>query len=224
MTIEPIAYFHSPFSSKFGIPRQSGVVKSLRGEIRFTSPFNKEEAIRGMESYDRLWLIWEFNGNGESDSLLVRPPRLGGNEKVGVFASRSPFRPNRLGLSCVKIEQITKDSEGIRIVVSGADLMDNTPIYDIKPYVAYADSHPDSKSGFVDVKEWNTLDVELSQDIINSVKGLDSDDFIAIKETLSQDPRPKYHDNPQRIYGMEYKGHDIRFKVTNNTLTIVEII
>ena len=164
MNIHPVAYFHSPLTSKFGIPRQSGLAEELVGTIVLEPEYRREEAVRGLEAFDYLWLIWEFSANPhEQQGLTVRPPRLGGNERVGVFASRSPFRPNRLGLSCVRIDKVEIGENGPVIHVRGADLMDGTPIYDIKPYVAYADSHPEARSGFVDKKVWTPLLVEIPQ-------------------------------------------------------------
>lgn len=198
MEIKPIAYFSAPFKSKFGVPRQSGVVKGLRGKIRFEEEYVKEEAFRGLEEFEYVWLIWEFSMNESGTSLTVRPPRLGGNEKVGVFASRSPFRPNRLGLSCVKL--LSVDSEKGVLEVSGADLADHTPIYDIKPYVAYCDAHPDAKCGFVDDKEWKLFDVipfclEIDRKLADTFSREEID---ALFEVLAQDPRPQYHKKATR--------------------------
>lgn len=222
MNIEPIAYFHSPLTSKFGIPRQSGLVDNLPGTIVFEPAYRHEEAVRGLEEFDYLWLIWEFSANRQDkQGLTVRPPRLGGNERVGVFASRSPFRPNRLGLSCVYINKVElTEKYGPVIHVRGADLMDGTPIYDIKPYVTYADSHPEARSGFVDQTEWKPLQVEMPA----SLAALFSDDEQkALRQVLAQDPRPRYHDDATRIYGMPFAGHDVRFSVSDGVLTVVEV-
>jgi tRNA-Thr(GGU) m(6)t(6)A37 methyltransferase TsaA len=222
MQIDPIAYFHSPLTSKFGVPRQGGLATSLPGYIVFEPPYRHEEAIRGLEKFSHLWLIWEFSANKhESVGLTVRPPRLGGNERVGVFASRSPYRPNRLGLTCAAISKIEKHAElGPVIHLLGADLMDGTPIYDIKPYVSYADSHPDAQSGFVDTVQWDRLEVVIPQ----AVESLFTAAQLAgIREVLSFDPRPQYHDDSNRIYGMPFAGYDIRFKVENKVVTIVEV-
>ena len=227
MNIEPIAYFRSPLTSKFGIPRQSGLVPDLSGHIVFTPEFRHEEAIRGLEEFDYLWIIWEFSQAVLPDgrhnvALTVRPPRLGGNKRVGVFASRSPFRPNSLGLSSVRIDRIEMTSDrGPVIHVLGADLMDGTPIYDIKPYITYADSHPEAKSGFVDSKGWNPLTVNIPE---NLERQLSAQQLKALKEVLAQDPRPRYHDDPERTYGMPFDGIDIRFQVNGNVLTVKEII
>ena len=222
MEILPIAHFESPFSTKFGIPRQSGLVPSLTGRIVFEPEFRQMDAVRGIEDFDFLWLVWEFSANRDAQkSLTVRPPRLGGNQRMGVFATRSPFRPNNLGLSCVRFDRVEHDPKlGPVISVRGADLMDGTPIYDIKPYVAYADAHPDARSGFVDTTEWQPLEVELPDALVAKVP---HDQIASLKATLAQDPRPRYHDDPDRIYGMPFLNLDIRFKVKDNLLTVVEI-
>ena len=165
--MKPIAYFHSPFTSKFGIPRQSGLVEQLTGEIVFEPKYRNADAVRGLEDFSHLWIIWEFSANKTlGDSLTVRPPRLGGNKRLGVFATRSPFRPNPIGLSCVYINKVEiDDRRGPVITVSGADLMDGTPILDIKPYIKYCDSKPDARSGFVEQTEWKKLRVELSEQL-----------------------------------------------------------
>lgn len=225
MEIRPIAHFHSPLKSKFGIPRQSGLVSDLPGRIVFTPDYRQAEAVRGLEDFDFLWLIWEFSENGHKASaqrLTVRPPRLGGNRRMGVFATRSPFRPNNLGLSCVRLDRVEDDPHlGPVIHVRGADLMDGTPIYDIKPYVAYADAHPDARSGFVDREEWHELQVCVP----DAVAALFSaTDLAVLKATLAQDPRPQYHDDPERVYGMPFLNLDVRFKVSGDVLTIVECV
>lgn len=222
MNIEPIAYFHSPMTSKFGIPRQSGLMNDLLGTIVFVPEYQNPDAIRGLEDFDYLWLIWEFSGNrNETANLTVRPPRLGGNERVGVFASRSPFRPNRLGLSCVYINKVEKTaSSGPVIHVAGADLMDGTPIYDIKPYVVYADSRPDARSGFVDQVHWEPLVVEIPAALANLYS---EEELKGLRQVLSQDPRPRYHHDETRVYGMPFGGRDVRFQVKENVLKVVEI-
>lgn len=225
MEIKTIATFHSPFGSKFGIPKQSNIVSTLRGSIVFEPEYRNADALRGLEGFDYLWLIWGFSANGhEAFSPVVRPPRLGGNEKVGVFASRSPFRPNPLGLSSVRIDRIEwESSEGPIIHVLGADLKDGTPIYDIKPYVAYVDAHADARSGFVDSHRWKTLRVMISSDVEEYLRnaGLDSELLEQLREVLAQDPRPQYHDDPQRIYGMSFAGVDVHFRVEGQTLTVI---
>lgn len=226
MEIKPIAYFRSPFSSKFGIPKQAGLVAELEGQIVFEPEFRNSDALRGMEGFDYLWLIWEFSANRhKAHSPVVRPPVLGGNEKVGVFATRSPFRPNNIGLSSVKISHIEWGTpHGPVIHVKGADLMDKTPIFDIKPYVVYADSHPGARSGFVDDRKWQKLDVEISEDVDRHLRlqGLNAEKIEILKEVLAQDPRPHYQKDPHKVYGMPYEGLDIHFTVCDHTLTVVK--
>ena len=222
MEIRPIAYFRSPMTSKFGIPRQSGLVSELTGSIVFEPSYRKIEAIRGLEDFDYLWLIWEFSANKPAESLTVRPPRLGGNKRMGVFATRSPFRPNNLGLSCVSIDRIEEDQKlGPVIYVKGADLMDGTPIYDIKPYVTYADSHPEARSGFVDESDWQELEVVIPEAVS---KLFAADEITSLRKILSLDPRPHYQEDPERLYGMPYGGYDVRFKVVGKVLTVVDCI
>jgi len=234
MEIHPIAYFHSPLTSKFGIPRQSGLAKSLTGHIVFEPEYRRAEAIRGLDGFDYIWLIWQFfakqSGKAErsvtpalhlsSSSLTVRPPRLGGNRRIGVFASRSPFRPNSLGLSCVRLDHVEMDDRlGPVLHVLGADLMDGTPIFDVKPYVMYADSHPDARSGFVDEQQWEPLQVEMPEDMAATFTPEEQE---ALRSVLAQDPRPRYHDDDTRIYGMPFAGRDIRFRVSGGILTVVD--
>ena len=223
MEIKPIAFFRSSLTSKFGIPRQSGLANELQGQIVFEPEYQREEAVRGIEQFDYLWLIWEFSANPhEQQGLTVRPPRLGGNERVGVFASRSPFRPNRLGLSCVYINKVemTRD-KGPVIHVKGADLMDGTPIYDIKPYVTYADSHADARSGFVDEKEWHPLQVVMTDEC---QRCFSAEELAGLCQVLAQDPRPRYHDDEERVYGMPFGGFDVRFRVKDRVLTVVKVV
>lgn len=225
MEIKPIARFRSPFSSKFGIPKQAGLVAELEGQIVFEPEYRNPDFLRGMEGFDFLWLIWEFSANKhKANSPVVRPPVLGGNEKVGVFATRSPFRPNNIGLSSVKISRIEwETSKGPVIHVKGGDLMDGTPIYDIKPYVVYSDCHPDARSGFVDDRKWAKLDVEISGEIREYLicQGLNDEKIEILKEVLAQDPRPHYQKDPHKVYGMPYEGLDIHFSVCEKTLTVV---
>ena len=224
MEILPIAHFRSPLKSKFGIPRQSGLAESLIGSIVFEPPFRHMEALRGIEAFDYLWLIWEFSANGPSSaqSLTVRPPRLGGNKRMGVFATRSPFRPNHLGLSCVRFDRIEEHPTlGPVIYVKGADLMDGTPIYDIKPYVVYADSHPEAKSGFVDQTAWKSLEVEMPEHLARLFSPADLE---TLRQTLSLDPRPSYHDNAERIYGMPFGDYDVRFVVDAEVVRVVDCV
>jgi len=218
MEIQPIAYFHSPLTSKFGLPRQSGLVDSLPGRIVFTPDYRRAEAVRGLEGFDYLWIVWGFSENAPTSALTVRPPRLGGNERVGVFASRSPFRPNGLGLSAVRITAIEASGD---ICVSGADLMDGTPIYDVKPYVAETDAHPTARSGFVDSHQWQRLDVVLPAEAEDLLTQQQAD---TLRQLLALDPRPHYHRSPSRVYGMPYSGFDIRFKVEQQTLTVLSMV
>ena len=231
MDIQPIAYFESPLKSKFGVPRQSGLVAELTGRIVFEKAFRQMEAVRGLDGFDYLWLIWEFSGVRRKESgvrsqetgvgsLTVRPPRLGGNKRMGVFATRSPFRPNPLGLSCVRIDRVEEDRLlGPVIYVGGADLMDGTPIYDIKPYVAYADAHAEARSGFVDEQRWEPLHVEIPDRLAVRIPPQHRE---ALKATLAQDPRPAFHDDPERTYGMPFLDMDVRFRVKDGVLTVVE--
>ena len=219
MIIEPIAYFRSPLTSKFGIPRQSGIVAELPGRIEFVTKYAQPEALRGLESYDYVWLIWGFSENVDAEKHpTVRPPLLGGNERVGVWATRSPFRPNNLGLSSVRIARIDMSVPCIEVL--GADLMDGTPIYDIKPYLPYVDSHSEARGGFTDNHEWQRLQVEISDE---HAARFDVADLQVLKELLSLDPRPHYHHDDQREYGMPFKGFDVRFKVCDGVLCVLDI-
>ena len=224
MEIKPIARFRSPFSSKFGIPKQAGLVAELEGQIVFEPEYRNADALRGMDGFDYLWLIWEFSANKhKANSPVVRPPVLGGNEKVGVFATRSPFRPNNIGLSSVRISRIEwETNKGPVIHVKGADLMDGTPIYDIKPYVVYADCHPEARSGFVDERKWAKLEVVIPDDVREHLlkNGLDEDKIRVLADVLAQDPRPHYQKDPHKVYGMPYEGWDIHFAVSGQTLTL----
>ncbi len=221
MEISPIACFRSPVGGKFGLPRQAGLASSLRGEVVLESGFASPEALRGLEGFDYIWLIWGFSLNRPDSSghLTVRPPRLGGNTRVGVFASRSPYRPNPLGLSSVRIESIDFD-RGI-ISVLGADLADGTPIYDIKPYVEYADSHTAVRCGFTDGNQWQRLEVIIPDSLSGEFA---EGQMEALRELLAEDPRPRYQDDPLRLYGLKFEGSDVRFKVCGNILTVVEIV
>ena len=218
MNIEPVARFRSPVGGKFGLPRQSGLSPHLRGEIVFEAVYRNPEAVRGLEGFSHIWLLWLFDRNPESASLTVRPPRLGGNESVGVFASRSPFRPNGIGLSCVELLSIeSRPGEGKVLVVSGADLADGTAIVDIKPYLSYADAYPDARCGFAPSAPEAGLDVSVPEDVAALFEG---DDLAALKELLSLDPRPAWHDDPARIYGFPFAGYDLRFRVDRDKLTV----
>lgn len=221
MEIKPVAFFHSPFTSKFGIPKQSGLVAELEGTIVFTEPYRSADALRGIDAFDYLWLIWGFSANKHSaNSLTVRPPLLGGNTRMGVFATRSPFRPNPLGLSSVRLKNVEWNTkEGAVLHVLGADLMDGTPIYDIKPYVAYADSHEGVRSGFVDDNPINRLNVVIPEDMVNILGAKRAE---MLRKTLELDPRPHYQHDSSRVYGMPFDGRDIKFKVEGDTLTVVD--
>ena len=223
MTISPIAHFHSPLTSKFGIPRQSGIADSLHGTIVFTPEYRNADALRGLEGFDFLWILWGFSENIHSAKhATVRPPRLGGNTRIGVFATRSPFRPNNIGLSSVRIADIqiaTPDGPVIEVV--GADLMDGTPIYDIKPYLPEFDSHPEAKAGFVNSNEWQPLEVKFLPTA--DISRFTPTDVNTITQLLSQDPRPHYHSSPDRLYGMTYKGYDTRFRVEGGKVIVEKI-
>ena len=220
--MKTIAHIYNEYETKFGVPRQSGLVTAAVSRIVFAPEYRNPDALRGLEDYSHLWLIWEFSeARRDSWSLTVRPPRLGGNTRMGVFATRSPFRPNPVGLSCVKIERIepqTKD--GPVIFVSGADLMNGTPIYDIKPYLPYADCHPEAKGGFAEAVERKRLEVDCPKELLAQIPEIHR---AAVLEILAQDPRPSYQHDPERTYGMAYAGMDIRFRVDGGRLTVVEI-
>ncbi|MCQ2143176.1 MAG: tRNA (N6-threonylcarbamoyladenosine(37)-N6)-methyltransferase TrmO [Bacteroidales bacterium] len=219
--MNPIAHIESGFKEKFGVPRQSNLAGSSLSRIVFEKEYRNPEALRGLDGFDYIWIIWEFSENGPRWQPTVRPPRLGGNRRMGVFATRSTFRPNALGLSSVRLERIYTDPVlGPVVEVSGADLVDGTPIFDIKPYITYADSHPDAASGWVDEVAERRLDVVWAAE----ARGLLPDALAAeIGEILSLDPRPSYIEDPERVYGFSYRGHNIKFRVSEGTLTIVSI-
>ncbi len=220
MKLSPIAYIHTEFSEKFGVPRQSGLAGSLCGTVVFEPEYRSPEALRGLDGFSHLWLIWGFSANRHGEwQPTVRPPRLGGNERMGVFATRSPYRPNPLGLSCVEIERI--DIDAATIYVRGADLMDGTPIYDIKPYIRYADSRPDAVCGYVDRLEERHLDVMLPESEKSKIK--DPEVRAALIQTLSLDPRPSYHNDPSREYGLSFAGFNVRFKVDGERLIVISV-
>jgi len=222
LTLECIAKIYTDFPEKFGLPRQSGVVDELKGVIVFESKYRNPDALRGLEGFSHIWLIWGFHKNRrERWSPMVKPPRLGGNMKMGVFATRSPNRPNGLGLSCVKLDRIENHKDyGVILHVSGIDLMDQTPIYDIKPYLPYCDSRPYATSGFIENIDENKLLVEIGHELLSQIPEKYHKALIGI---LEQDPRPSYHNDPERIYGFYFAGYNIRFKVRNNILTVCEI-
>ena len=224
MEIRPIAYIKTDFPEKFGVPRQSGLAKHLRGKIVFEKEYRNADALRGLEGFSHIWLIWEFSANRRTDQWqpTVRPPRLGGNVQMGVFATRSPFRPNPLGLSCVRISDIDLNTpDGPVIYVTGADLMDGTPIYDIKPYIRYADARPEAVCGYVDELHERCLKVVIPAGLSDNIE--EKNIIPSLIETLRLDPRPSYHNDPDRDYGMSFAGYNVRFRVSDDTLTVTDI-
>ena len=219
--MKTIATIKTDFPTKFGIPRQSGIIASLQGRIVFEPEYRNPEAVRGLEEFSHIWLIWEFSeAVREGWSPTVRPPRLGGNVRKGVFATRSPFRPNPIGLSSVKLDKIEIDPKlGPVLHVSGADLMDGTPIYDIKPYIAYTDSHPEAVSGFASKPAEYLLEVDFPEHLLESVP---ADLRESLMDVLAHDPRPQYHDDPERVYGMEFGGMEVKFQVEEMRLKVVD--
>ena len=222
IAIKPVARMQSDFATKFGIPRQSGLVEELRSTIVFEPEFRNEDALRGIEDFSHLWIIWQFSEAVRDEwSPTVRPPRLGGNTRMGVFATRSPFRPNNLGLSCVKLLGVEQTAEhGTVLHVGGADLMDGTPIFDIKPYIPYSDCKIDATGGFTDTAGDFLLEVNFPDDLLRK---LPKDKREAAVGVLSHDPRPSYQRKSGRIYGLTFAGFDIRFTVEDNLLTVVEV-
>ncbi len=221
-TIQVIAHIHTDFPTKFGIPRQSGLVDSLRAQVVFEPEFRSVDAVRGLEGYSHIWLLWQFSGAvRERWSPTVRPPRLGGNTRVGVFATRSPFRPNPIGLSSVRLERVELDAAcGPVLHVRGADLMDGTPIYDIKPYLPYADCHPDAAAGFAGAVERYRLKVVFPEVWRAMVP---PEHLEALCGILAEDPRPSYQKDPARVYGLDFAGLEVRFRVENGVLTVCEV-
>ena len=216
-----IARIRNAYDGKFGVPRQSGLVEQVVSTIVFEPEYRVTEALRGIEEFSHLWLIWSFDrAERENWSPTVRPPRLGGNQRVGVFATRSPFRPNAIGLSCVKLLGVEKGSEGTVLKVAGADLMNGTPIYDIKPYLPYADCRPEATGGFTDRTEKRRVEVEIPDDFAKQMK---AEDLEALKAVLWEDPRPAYQDDPERVYAFEFGGKNVKFKVENGTLRVLSI-
>ena len=222
MEFSPIAHIRSDFGEKFGIPRQSGLVEELTATVIFEPPFRDLSALRGLEGFSHIWLIWEFSkARRESWSPTVRPPRLGGNQRLGVFATRSPFRPNPIGLSCVRLVEVGQDRElGPVLTVAGADLMDGSPIYDIKPYLPYADCKPAAVGGFAAQPKEAELTVDCPPELLHSVP---EEKRAALLAVLAQDPRPQYQSDPTRVYGMTFAGLEVRFQVEENRLTVAEI-
>ena len=221
--IIPIATIRTGFSTKFGVPRQSGLVPELKGTIVFNPEYRNPDALRGLEGFSHIWLIWEFSEAVREDwSPTVRPPRLGGNARMGVFATRSPFRPNPIGLSCVKLDSIEFSTpDGPILHVSGADLMDGTPIYDIKPYIPYTDCQPDATEGFTGSIEMHRLNVVIPTQMAAKIKPQTLD---ALRGILAEDPRPRYQDAPDREYGFDFEGYSVKFKVPDpDTLTVTGI-
>ena len=221
--IKPVAVIHTQFPDKFGIPRQSGLVPSLRAEIVFEPEYRNPDAIRGIEEYSHLWLIWEFSkAKQENISLTVTPPRLGGKEKKGVFATRAPYRPNSLGLSSVKLEEVYIDAKrGPVLVVSGADLLDKTPIYDVKPYLPYTDAHPDAQGSFGEVHKTDAITVIFPMDM---KMRLPEELRTSVEDVLKQDPRAAYNKKPDYVYGMRFGDYDIRFTVAKDVLTVEDVV
>ncbi|MCD8299704.1 MAG: tRNA (N6-threonylcarbamoyladenosine(37)-N6)-methyltransferase TrmO [Clostridiales bacterium] len=223
MTIDlkVIAHIHTDFPEKFGVPRQSGLAPSLSGTVVFTPEYRNVDALRGLEGYDYIWLIWGFEGTGDGPwKPMVRPPRLGGNKKMGVFATRSPFRPNPIGLSSVRLESTPQTEQGTVLKVSGIDMRDGTPIFDIKPYIPYADSHPEARGGFTDETTYRVLDVDFPEELLERVA---SDKRDALLEVLRQDPRPHYQEDAGRVYGMAFDKYNVQFRVVDGKMTVTGV-
>lgn len=226
-----VAKIKSDFPDKFGIPRQSGLLKKMKSSIVFEPEFRVADALRGLEGFSHLWILWIFSENVRPDengnnrwSPTVRPPRLGGNKRLGVFATRSSFRPNPVAMSCVKIEEVRLDGpEGPEIIVSGADLMDGTPIVDIKPYLPYADSVPDALGGFAEAVRKRQVQVEFPE-ALQRATALSAEKLETLTEILAQDPRPAYQNDPERVYGFKFAGFDVKFKVQDEVLTVIDLI
>lgn len=218
-----IGHIHTDFPTKFGIPRQSGLVQELKAEITFESEYRNPEAFRGLEEFSHIWILWKFSkSEKERWSATVKPPRLGGKKRMGVFATRSPYRPNDIGLSSVRLEKIEFDKKkGPILYVSGADLMDGTPIYDIKPYITYADSHPDATEGFAGSVKGKELIVDFPAELLQCYPQEKRDAIVGV---LKQDPRPAYDTDETRVYGVEFAGYDVRFTVAGDLLTVKELV
>ena len=222
-SMKVIGRIHSDFSTKFGVPRQSGLVDALESTIVFEPEYRSADALRGLEGFSHVWLVWVFDqALRETWSPTVRPPRLGGNTRMGVFATRSPFRPNPIALSCVRLEGIRQTAEhGAVLCIRGADLMDGTPILDIKPYIPYADCHPEAVGGFASVPAGEMLQVEIPQELLEKIP---EGRRAALRGVLAQDPRPHYHNDPERIYGFGFAGLEVKFSVAGDTLTVRDIL
>lgn len=220
--VKPIAHIRTEFPSKFGVPRQAGLVEELRAAVVFEPEYRVADAFRGIDGFSHLWLIWEFSlSKREGWSPTVRPPRLGGNRRLGVFATRSPFRPNPIGLSCVRLIEVEWDApDGPVLHVAGADLMDGTPIYDVKPYVPYADCRPDAVGGFASEAPAEALAVSIPEELLVKVP---EGRRVALAHVLALDPRPSYQDDPERVYGFGFAGLEVRFSVRDGALTVVDI-
>ena len=221
ISLKPIGCCKSDFPTKFGIPRQSGLCRNLISQIVLLPPYNIKEAFGGIEEFSHLWVIWGFSDSiCEDFSPTVRPPKLGGNRRRGVFATRSPYRPNPLGLSCVKLERVIRSDEGITLEISGADMKNGTPVYDIKPYLPYADSIPDAKGSFAQEHSEDRLKVEFDPQLLQAVP---EEKRAALVEVLSLDPRPAYQEDPERVYGFGFAGLEVKFTVSGDTLTVTAI-
>lgn len=219
--MKPIAHIYTDFPDKFGIPRQSGLIDELVGKIVFEKEYRDPSALKGLEQFSHIWLIWEFSeAKRDTWSPTVRPPRLGGNKRMGVFATRSPFRPNPIGLSSVKLKEIATEAEGPVLYVTGADLMNGTPIFDIKPYIPLSDCHPDASEGYTRETKLHLLQVECDEALLAEIP---EDKQTALLKTLAQDPRPAYLDDPTREYGITFGKHNIKFKVAEDVLTVTKI-
>ncbi len=218
-SVKPIAFIKNGYNEKFGVPRQGGLANTVKSRVVLCDGYKDEVMFRGIEQYSHLWLIWSFSENAGEWYPTVRPPKLGGNKRVGVFATRSPFRPNNLGLSCVKLESVEKTPTGVELVVSGADLKNDTPVFDIKPYLPYVDSIPEAEGGFSHEHKDEFMKVNISSEI-------KVDEYLKdeITEILSLDPRPQYHEDESRVYGMSYKNMEVKFSCKNNTIQVEEII
>lgn len=222
VSIKIIARIHTDFATKFGVPRQSGLVPELRSRIVFEPEFRNADALRGIEEFSHLWLVWQFSkAVRDSWSPTVRPPRLGGNTRVGVFATRSPFRPNNIGLSSVRLVEVDWDGpDGPTLIVAGADLMDGTPIFDVKPYLPYTDSHADATGGFTDRVERKVLEVDFPPELLSLVPEESREGLLGV---LACDPRPSYQNDPERVYGLTFAGRNVRFCVREKTLSVLSV-